>query len=696
MDDEIRKTKREDNEVISSGVPGDAKTERDEQSVIKSGVVGATTSASRIISAGIIGALGAEIILNGKNYKILKSVSSTTGEAEVYLVTKEEKKFILKYYYPQFTPKDTVLQKLKGIRHEDIIDLIDYGYYQNRFFEILEYAEGGSLLEMNPDGTYKYIPIKEMAKIKQIVKEVVNAIKFCHDNGIIHRDIKPGNIFFAKPDGTDIQIGDFGISSALDEGLSKRLTGQARTEIYAAPELYQALGGKTVVGKEIDCYALGITLIHIWSGEEPFKDLSPYAIMKVKCAGRVYIPGDIPRELETLIKGLITVEPSKRWGYEEIQKWLKGEYVSVYYKTMELEYEPFPFGVVGGEQVFANNPAELADLILKYPEIGKKHLYKRRVQQWLEEANDPVFTQIEKIVEDEYPADEDVGLIKSVYVLDPIRSYKTFAGVECRTAEEIGDAIEKEAVYYSKYLTQKKNADLFLYLEARGAEDVANAFRKYAQAYKPERALNMMILDLQADAQGLKRFKIGNYIFYKPEDLLTADETIKKKLVKELLNPDSKLSIFLEGFPKLKVNIDNWRKLSRYDIVTLSYAFEKGSPFHFFNDLAFTIDDFKCLFEKYILDESRINEMLTPGSSFVNNADCWLQNYQNINYFRIIDSYLKTKVPNINRRVFSALLDYTIKTNGFDVNYYWDTLKPMIEKVGYLLKKTLLLPQIIF
>ncbi len=623
MEDNSKKTKRAEEDVISSGVTPTDKTQKDEGSVIKSGVT--PTPTAQIISAGIVGAVGSEIVLNGKTYRISRFIASS-GEAEVYLLERENQKYIFKYYYSRFKPNEKILEKLKGLTHENIIALIDYGYYYGRFFEILEYAEGGSIIDTNPDGTYRYIPIKDMNKLKRIIKEVVNALQFCHSKGIIHRDIKPGNIFFANPDGTGVKIGDFGISSLFDEGLSKHITtDQARTEIYAAPELYQTIGGKILISKGVDYYALGITLIHIFSGEEPFKDLNALAIMRVKCDGMVYIPEDMPEDLKNLIKGLITVESSKRWGYEEVQKWLKGEYVPVYYKTVEFKYEPFPFGVIKGKEVIARDPAELADLLLKYPEIGKFHIYKGRVERWLENAKNPVFTLIETIREKEYPKDEEAGLIKTVYLLNPLKGYITFAGIECKTAEEIGDAIEREFSYYMLYLTQKKNADLFLYLEAHDAKDVADAFRKYAQAYSPDRAFNMMVLELQ----GKDKFKMGNMIFRKPEDLLLADDKTKDKLAKELSNPNSKLSIWLEQFAELKNSIDKWRKIGRYDGITLRYALDKDSAFPINGSKARDVKEFEALLSQNILT---ISKNLAPETDFVKEADFWLKNYQNSDF----------------------------------------------------------------
>ena len=306
--------------------------------------------------------------------------------------------------------------------------------------------------------------------------------------------------------------------------------------------------------------------------------------MKVKLEGKVYIPEDMPDNLKTLIKGLITVIPSKRWGHQEVEKWLKGEYVPLYYKTFESNYEPFPFGKSHGKDVFANNPQEMANLMSRDPETGKRHLYKGRIQKWLEKANDPTFVEIENIIEREYPKDQDAGLTKAIYILNPI-AYKTFSGHKCQTAEDIGDAIEHEAQYYKKYLTTEDNPDMFLYLEARDAKDVADAFRSYVKAYNSERSFNMIILDLQ----GRNRFKFNDFQIYKPADLLLLDDETKSKFVDLLLNPDSKLSIWIEiNFPDLLPQIDKWRKLDRHNSFTLTYALLEGSPFIIFDKKAYT------------------------------------------------------------------------------------------------------------
>jgi len=674
--------KSRDDKIISSGVSLSGQgTQRADQAVISSGysTSGATQpQVSQVILSGVVMNPGSEIILNDNKYIILQVVNRSTGEAEVYLMERGKERFIFKLYYPNFKPKDTILQQLKGLHHEDIVDLLDYGYLGDRFFEIMEYAEGGSLTEKREDGTYKYLPIKDREQLKQIVRETVNALEYCHTKGIIHRDIKPENLFYKNANGTDILVGDFGISSALEEGMSRRLTSQSLTVGYAAPELY-GYGGKAIIGKEVDYYAFGFTIIHFWLGNNPFEGLGIHAISNLTTSGRVDIPTDMPEDLKTLVKGLITIDYHHRWGYKEVQKWLAGEHVPVHYKVIEKTYSDFHFGFIDGEEVVINDPVELARLLEKYPQQGKKHLYKGTIQKWVENVDQSLYVDIRGIVEDDYPTDENAGLQKAIYILDPGKNYKSFSGVECKTAEEIGDALEKENSYYRNELTKNLKADFYLFLEARESRGEADTFRKYAKTYQPERALNTIILELQ----GKDRYKIDNIAFFKPEDLLSADDSLKDKIVQYLVNPDSKLSIWLEQYSELKGNIDKWRKLGRHNRITLFYALEKKSPFHFEDELAYTLDDFRKIFSKKLLNKAFLEKATAVGSQFVEEADFWLNKYQDTNYLEIIREYLEKGISNENKDGCIKIIKYILNTNP-DKDYYWDKIESIVNN-GYKL-----------
>ncbi len=305
----MAETIRDDGPTISSGVgpSGQGGTIHAGGADIVSGY-GASPG-----SAGITLKNGDPVVINNITYQYQGLISQSTGEAEIFLLSQNNQKYAFKLYYPNFKPKEDIVKQLRQLKHEDIINVSDYGYYLNRFFEVMDYAEGGTL--------DKYLPIKDASRIKQIIAETINAFQYCHSKGIIHKDIKPENFYFKNSNGTDILIGDFGISTILDSGMSRHLTSQSLTVGYAAPEMY-GVGGKVYVGKEVDYYALGITLIHIWKGKSPFDALGIHAISNLTTSGKVNIPDDMPKEIQKLIKGLITVYYVKRWGYDEVRRWL--------------------------------------------------------------------------------------------------------------------------------------------------------------------------------------------------------------------------------------------------------------------------------------------------------------------------------------------------------------------------------------
>lgn len=155
-----------------------------------------------------------------------------TGEAEIFhaIDQQTEMKVILKFYLPSVFPKTEVLEQPVNLDHPHIVSLKDYGKWAGRFFEVMELCEGGNLVDFMPYGE---------EELKGFIKEIINGLRYCHDQGIIHRDIKPNNLFFRKSNKKDIVIGDFGISSILTEGekVHITITAESLTPDYAAPEL---------------------------------------------------------------------------------------------------------------------------------------------------------------------------------------------------------------------------------------------------------------------------------------------------------------------------------------------------------------------------------------------------------------------------------------------------------------------------
>ena len=194
-------------------------------------IIGSKTVSPTQLNPGVV------IVLNGVEFTILEHITSS-GEAEIYLVQGQDDHVVLKYYFSNYKPKDEILTRLHALRRRDIMSPLDSGTYQDRFFEISEYMSGGTMDAL--------APLRDFTLVKKYVKLIAEALKACHDNGIIHRDIKPVNIFFRTPEREEIALGDFGISSALQAGSDYRFTNSVnRTTAYAAPELFTNINNQT-------------------------------------------------------------------------------------------------------------------------------------------------------------------------------------------------------------------------------------------------------------------------------------------------------------------------------------------------------------------------------------------------------------------------------------------------------------------
>jgi serine/threonine protein kinase len=633
-------------QIIRSGETG--KTERNDGDIISS-----ASDSPQIISSS----LSNEVVLKGIKYEIVKQIAKS-GESEIYLVSLNKNHLIFKYYYSQFKPKDEILSKLTGLKHPYIISLIEHGYYQDRFFEISEFAQGGTLKET--------LPINFIVKFKEIVSETIEALDYCHSHGIIHRDVKPENIFYKTTDKKDIVIGDFGIASNVREGEEDILTSQARTNSYAAPELFSGIRGKTIIDKSVDYYALGITLLHLWIGRDPFTDIDEYSVMHIKSEGRIEFPENINKEVEKLIKGLITVNPHDRWAYDEVKRWLGGEDVKVNYKTIQFNYNPYSFGIIDGKQIVVINPKDLAYYLEKYPEKGEGHLYRNTIANWIRPVDQGLFNELMDIVEKDYPHDKSAGLAKAVYLLDTEKPFTVLNNVKLITQEDIALHFEKHFAYYEKDL-QNRNASFFVFLEAKNYKDKADEYRGYFTKTNAEAALNALIFKLQ----GADKYLIDNYIIYQPEELLKVDDRTKIKVIDQLSNINSKLSLWIAVFESLQPAIDKWRVLKRYDNTTLRYALRQG--FEFNGMVAINKTEFHSLFKTNFSGFSS-----NPDS--INEANYWLVNYSDFSFYQLVIDYLKSE--NFSDSEFSNLFFYALtfyRDNAISIYQVVETLLPEIK-----------------
>ena len=196
-----------------------------------------------------------DFVLKGRIYHGVKCLSDNSGEAQVFLVEGDEGERVLKVYYPNFTIKKGLMRIVQNFNLEMIVKITDYGktYVEgkNRDYELMEYLRGGTLADYDLNGDYN--------QFRRIALQCAAALAYCHNNNIIHKDIKPGNYFFRDAAHKEIVLGDFGISSIIEEEGRLHKTTQARTPVYAAPEMYNdVIDGEVEITPAADFYSLGI------------------------------------------------------------------------------------------------------------------------------------------------------------------------------------------------------------------------------------------------------------------------------------------------------------------------------------------------------------------------------------------------------------------------------------------------------
>jgi len=425
------------------------------------------------------------------NWEVTSKLSTVSGEADIYIAEKDSEKSIIKYYRSITKPKTEILEKLKNLNHPDIINLYDFGYYNERFYEIMEYAEGGSLDTREADGSYRYLPLSE-DKVEGICKEILNSYKTCHDNGIIHRDIKPANIYYRTLQieeiesgdgvkkiykGNDVVIADFGISSISDEieALHKTRTG-SRTTGYAAPEV---LSG--IISHKMDYYALGITLWELLTGKEPFtldngKQRNDAHLIRDTIEGRIAddILSKEPRlsqKMERLIRGLLVVDPEHRWGFDEVTRHLAGENVDVYQKAKKT----WTFSIDNTE---CTNIEDLGSAIMNNPEASKKYIFRGLLTAFLEDDYNDIAKKIEQIAEESSAANDlDNGILKVAYLLNPAMPLNVGNGFKFHNLDELSFLLENAPESIIPLL-RNKDSKLYTWLEIMGYYDIAGEIKK--------------------------------------------------------------------------------------------------------------------------------------------------------------------------------------------------------------------------
>ena len=249
----------------------------------------------------------------GDRYEILELIGSG-GMADVYKAKchKLNRFVAIKVLKPEFSSDSGFVSKFKaeaqaaaGLMHPNIVNVYDVGEERRMYYFVMELVEGITLKH--------YIEKKIRLTAKEAVSiaiQVSMGIEAAHNNGIIHRDIKPQNIIISKEG--KVKVADFGIAKAAT---SNTVTSHAMGSVhYTSPE--QARGGYS--DAKSDIYSIGITLFEMVTGHVPFDGETTVAvaikhIQEEMPSPRIYVP-DVPISVEQIISKCCQKNPDRRYA----------------------------------------------------------------------------------------------------------------------------------------------------------------------------------------------------------------------------------------------------------------------------------------------------------------------------------------------------------------------------------------------
>jgi serine/threonine-protein kinase len=244
------------------------------------------------------------------------------GMADVFLARDQllDRPVAVKVLFPEFATDPSFVERFRreaqsaaNLNHPNIVAVYDWGQEEGTYFIVMEYVEGRSLADiLRSEG-----PLHPQ-RAAEIASDIAAALGFAHRNGVIHRDIKPGNVL-VSPNG-QVKVADFGIARALGAGAEENLTQAGSvmgTATYFSPEQAQGLG----LDPRSDLYSLGVVLYEMVTGRAPFTGDSPVAIAYKHVQEQPPRPRqvnpDVPADLEAIIGKLLAKNPATRYPSAE-------------------------------------------------------------------------------------------------------------------------------------------------------------------------------------------------------------------------------------------------------------------------------------------------------------------------------------------------------------------------------------------
>ncbi|EFO27896.1 PLK/PLK1 protein kinase [Loa loa] len=208
--------------------------------------------------------------------------------------------------------RDKMAQEIRihrNLQHKHIVRMDGFFEDPDNVYILLELCPRRSLMELHK--RRKYITEPES---RYFTKQIVEACEYLHENKIIHRDLKLGNLFLNEE--MEIKVGDFGLATVVEVDGQRKKT-LCGTPNYIAPEMLDKKGHSY----EVDIWAIGCILYTLLVGKPPFETSSLKDTYNRIKNNNYSIPGRISDEAEQLIRRLLQTDPDKRPTIHEVSNY---------------------------------------------------------------------------------------------------------------------------------------------------------------------------------------------------------------------------------------------------------------------------------------------------------------------------------------------------------------------------------------
>ena len=240
-------------------------------------------------------------IANGSTCVVFEAADCNSGKLFALKVMSRED-MMQKGLMPKIEREISVM---RSIDHVNICKCYETFEQDDLIFLVLEHCPGDDLLKRVLSGK-----MKNIGDVKHVFLQICHAVKYLHDMGIAHGDIKPENVLV--DDHGLVKLTDFGYCHTSYEGTNDDKSG---TLLYAAPELF--IDG-IFRPMRADMWSLGVTLFSMATGQFPFPDGDDAYTVRQILKGNLLFPREMNLDVKNLVKKLLVLDPTRRLTIDEV------------------------------------------------------------------------------------------------------------------------------------------------------------------------------------------------------------------------------------------------------------------------------------------------------------------------------------------------------------------------------------------